>query len=156
PLRPHSERVEAALVVGHDLTEHVLDAEALREAQAGLAHVARVTTLGEGTASLAPELNQPLAAIVNHANAGLRPLPGERRGVDEVREALADSGSDGARASAIIGRVRGLAKRSPPERVPLRLVDVVDDVVALATAESVARGVAIRPHVAGDLPAVLG
>src|SRR5260370_38860866 len=67
PLRPHSERVEAALVVGHDLTEHVLAAEALREAQAAVAHLARVTTLGEVNASIAHERNQPLAAIVNNA-----------------------------------------------------------------------------------------
>jgi PAS domain S-box-containing protein len=156
PLRPHSERVEAALVIGHDLTEHVLASEALHEAQAALAHVSRVTTLGEVTASLAHELNQPLAAIVNNANACLGLLPGGSHDVDEVREALADIVSDGERGSAIIERVRGLAKRSPPERVPLRLVDVVDDVVALASAESVARGVAIRTHVAGDLPVVLG
>src|SRR5207244_7036012 len=70
--------------------------------------------------------------------------------------ALADILSDADRASAIIERVRGLAKRSPPEKVPLRLVDVVDDVVALAAAESVARGVAIRADVAADLPVVLG
>jgi len=76
--------------------------------------------------------------------------------LDEVRDALADIVSDAERASAIIERVRALAKRSPPQHVPLRLVDVVDDVVALAAAELVARGVAIRTDVAGDLPAVLG
>ena len=156
PLRPHSERVEAALVISHDLTEHLLASEALREAQAALAHVARVTTLGEVTASFAHELNQPLAAIVNNANACLGLLPDGRYDLDEVRDALADIVSDAERASAIIERVRALAKRSPPQHVPLRLVDVVDDVVALAAAELVARGVAIRTDVAGDLPAVLG
>ena len=130
--------------------------EALREAQAALTHVTRVTTLGEVTASFAHELNQPLAAIVNNANACLGLLPSGRHGLDEVREALADIVSDADRASAIIERVRGLAKRTPPEKVPLRLVDVVDDVVALAAAESVARGVAIRTDVAADLPVVLG
>jgi len=130
--------------------------EALREAQAALTHVTRVTTLGEVTASFAHELNQPLAAIVNNANACLGLLPSGRHGLDEVREALADIVSDADRASAIIERVRGLAKRTPPEKVPLRLVDVVDDVVALAAAESVARGVAIRTDLAADLPVVLG
>src|SRR3989454_1680578 len=156
PLRPHSEPVESALVIVRDLTEHVLAAEALREAQAELAHVTRVTTLGEVTASFAHELNQPLAAIVNNANACLGLLPSGRADLDEVREALADIVSDADRASAIIERVRGLAKRTPPEKVPLRLVDVVDDIVALAGAESVARGVAIRTDVAADLPVVLG
>ena len=130
--------------------------EALREAQAALTHVTRVTTLGEVTASFAHELNQPLAAIVNNANACLGLLPSGRHGLDEVREALADIVSDADRASAIIERVRGLAKRTPPEKVPLRLGDVVDDLVALAAAESVARGVAIRTDLAADLPAVLG
>src|SRR6266481_7172260 len=130
--------------------------EALREVQAQLAHVTRMTTLGEVTASFAHELNQPLTAIVNNANACLGLLPSGPQELDEVREALADIVSDADRASAIIERVRGLAKRSPPEKVPLRLVDVVDDVVALAGAESVARGVAIRTDVAADLPVVLG
>jgi len=156
PLRPDSERVEAALVISRDLTEHVVASEALREAQAALTHVTRVTTLGEVTASFAHELNQPLAAIVNNANACLGLLPSGPHDLDEVREALADILSDADRASAIIERVRGLAKRSPPEKVPLRLVDVVDYVVALAAAESVARGVAIRTDVAADLPVVLG
>ena len=156
PLRPHSERVEAALVISRDLTEHMLASEALREAQAALAHVTRVTTLGEVTASIAHELNQPLAAIVNNANACLGLLPSGRHDLDDVREALTDMVSDADRASAIIERVRGLAKRSPPEKVPLRLVDVVDDVRALAAAESVARRVTIRTDVAADLPVVLG
>jgi C4-dicarboxylate-specific signal transduction histidine kinase len=130
--------------------------EALREAQAALTHVTRVTTLGEVTASFAHELNQPLAAIVNNANAGLGLLPSRRHDLDEVRDALADIVSDAERASAIIDRVRGLAKRSSPEKLPLQLVDVVEDVVALAATESVARRVAIRTDVAADLPVVLG
>jgi PAS domain S-box-containing protein len=156
PLRPHSEPVESALVIVRDLSEHMLASEALREAQAELAHVTRVTTLGEVTASFAHELNQPLAAILNNANACLGLLPSGRADLDEVRDALADIVTDAERASAIIERVRGLAKRSSPERVPLRLVDVVDDVVALAAAESVARRVAIRTDIPADLPVVLG
>ncbi len=156
PLRPQSERVEAALVIGRDLTEHVLAAEALREAQAALAHVTRVTTLGEVTASFAHELNQPLAAIVNNANACLGLLPSGGPDLDEVRDAVADIVNDADRAGAIIERVRRLAKRSPPEKVPLRLVDLVNDVLALAAAESVARRVAIHTDVAADLPVVLG
>src|SRR6266851_1640699 len=109
--------------------------EALRQAQTQLEHVTRVTTLGEVTGSLAHELNQPLAAIVNNANACLGLLPSGRN-LDEVRAALSDIVSDGSRASAIIERVRTLAKRSGPQKVPLRLGDVVDDVIALAAAES--------------------
>ncbi|HEU0093481.1 MAG TPA: MEDS domain-containing protein [Vicinamibacteria bacterium] len=129
--------------------------EALRQAQTQLEHVTRVTTLGEVTGSLAHELNQPLAAIVNNANACLGLLPSGRN-LDEVRAALSDIVSDGSRASAIIERVRTLAKRSGPQKVPLRLGDVVDDVIALAAAESSTRRVAIRTEVAMDLPLVLG
>jgi C4-dicarboxylate-specific signal transduction histidine kinase len=129
--------------------------EALRQAQAQLEHVTRVTTLGEVTGSLAHELNQPLAAIVNNANACLGLLPGGRN-LGEVRAALSDIVNDGSRASAIIERVRRLAKRSGPEKVPLRLGDVVDDVIALAAAESATRQVTIRTEVASDLPLVLG
>jgi C4-dicarboxylate-specific signal transduction histidine kinase len=155
PLRPQSERVEAALMISRDITEQALASEALGEAQVQLAHVTRVTTLGEVTASLAHEVNQPLAAIVNNANACLGLLPGGRD-LDEVREALADIVSDGERASAIIERVRGLAKRSTPQSVPLRLADVVADVVALTAAESATRRVAIRTDLGPDVPVVLG
>ena len=155
PLRPQSERVEAALLISRDMTEQALAAEALREAQAQLAHVTRVTTLGEVTASLAHEVNQPLAAIVNNANACLGVLP-SGRDLEEVREALADIVRDGERASAVIERVRGLAKRSSPQKVPLRLADVVADVVALAAAESATRKVAIAADVGPDVPEVLG
>jgi PAS domain S-box-containing protein len=155
PLRPQSERVEAALMISRDITEQALASEALGEAQVQLAHVTRVTTLGEVTASLAHEVNQPLAAIVNNANACLGFLPGGRD-LDEVREALADIVKDGERANAIIERVRGLAKRSTPQSVPLRLADVVADVVALTAAESATRGVAIRTDLGPDVPVVLG
>jgi signal transduction histidine kinase len=156
PLRPHADRVEAALVISRDLTEHILASEALRETQAELTHVARVTTLGEVTGSFAHELNQPLAAIVNNASACLGLLRGGRPDLDEVRGALGDIVTDAERASAIIERVGRLAKRSSPERVRLRLADVVADVVALAAAESAARRVAIRTDVPATLPVVAG
>src|SRR6266403_4615473 len=92
--------------------------EALREVQSELAHVTRMTTLGEVTASFAHELNQPLAAIVNNANACLRQLSRGRHDPEAVQEALADIVSGADRASAIIERVRGLAKRTSPEKVP--------------------------------------
>jgi PAS domain S-box-containing protein len=130
--------------------------KALREAQAELAHVTRVTTLGEVTASFAHEVNQPLAAIVNNANACLGLLPSGPHDLDEIRDALGDIVSDAERASAIIQRVRTMATRSPSEKVPLRLEDVVADVVALATTESAARRVTIRTEVAADLPVVSG
>jgi C4-dicarboxylate-specific signal transduction histidine kinase len=129
---------------------------ALRSSEEALAHVTRVTTLGEVSASFAHELNQPLAAIVNNANACLALLPDGRADLDEVRAALGDIVGDAERASAIIVRVRGLAERSLPEQVSLRLADVIADVVALAASTATARGVALRTEVPADLPLVRG
>jgi PAS domain S-box-containing protein len=137
-----------------DLTEHKRALNALSEAQAQLAHVARVTTLGEVTASLAHEVNQPLAAVVNNANACLNVLP-EGREMDEMRAALEDIARDGTRAAAIVERVRALAKRSYPEKTRVHLADVIGDVLKLIASESAARDVAIRTDVDPDLPSVL-
>src|SRR5207249_1623367 len=106
PLRPDSERVEAALVIGRDFTEYVQAEEALQQAQAELAHVTRVTTLGELAASIAHEVNQPLAAIVADANASLNWLAAPRPDLEPVREALEAIAMDGHRAAEVIQRIR--------------------------------------------------
>jgi C4-dicarboxylate-specific signal transduction histidine kinase len=113
--------------------------------------------LGELTASIAHEVNQPLAAILNNANACLGLLPtGTSAELEEVRAALADVTVDAERASAVIERVRALARRSPPERERLQLADVVADVVLLAARELAVRCVTIRRDVVAPLPAVMG
>jgi len=139
-----------------DVTERKTAEDSLRKTQEALTHVTRVMTLGEVSASIAHELNQPLAAIVNNANACLGLLPSGHPGLDEVREALEDMVSDAERASAIVERVRRIAKRSAPQQAPLRLADIVEDVVALAARESAARRMAIHTKVPADLPVVLG
>jgi PAS domain S-box-containing protein len=137
-----------------DLTEHKRALNALSEAQAQLAHVARITTLGEVTASLAHEVNQPLAAVVNNANACLNVLP-EGREMDELRTALEDIARDGTRAAEIVERVRTLARPSYPEKTRVHLGDVVGDVLKLIAAEAVARNVVLRTDVDPELPSVL-
>jgi hypothetical protein len=114
-----------------------------------------VTTLGELTASIAHEVNQPLTAIANNAAACLALLPESGRRLDELRDALADIVADGDRASAIIARVRQLVKKTPFKSAVLELKDVVTDVVALASRESTGRGVTIRTELADDLPPVV-
>src|SRR5207302_8141252 len=98
PLRPESERVEAALVIIRDLTEHMLASEALREAQMELAHVNRVTTMGQLTASIAHEVTQPIASTVTNAQAALRWLDAGPSDLEETRQAIARIVNDGKRA----------------------------------------------------------
>ena len=155
PLRDERGRVLRWYGTRTDIEDRKRAEEALRRSEASLAHVTRVTTLGEVAGSIAHELNQPLAAIVNNANACLGLLPSGSPRMDEIREALADIVNDAERGGAIIQRVRGMARRSLPQRVPVRLADVVNDIIALTAAESVARGIAITTQVALDLPVVL-
>jgi PAS domain S-box-containing protein len=138
-----------------DITPRKQAEQALQKAQAALTHVTRVTTLGEVTASFAHELNQPLAAIANNANACLGLLSSGRHDPNEIREALVDIVADAERASAIIERVRALAKHLVPEQAEVRLVDVVNDVLGLAAAELAARRVAIWTDMPADLPTVV-
>ena len=142
--------------IAMDVTERRAAAEALRLAEAELAHVTRVTLLGELTASIAHEVNQPLTAIVNNAHVCLTLVPEESPDLEEVRAALSDVMSDAQRASRIIDHVRALATKAPSEKVPLRLQDVVRDVVVLTASASVARRVSIRKDVGPDIPMVLG
>jgi C4-dicarboxylate-specific signal transduction histidine kinase len=148
---------ESVLCTFVDLTERNRSHEALQQAQATLAHATRVTMLGELTASIAHEVNQPLAAILNNANACLGMLPaGRSPELEEIRAALGDVALDAERASAVIERVRALARRSPPERERLQLADVVADVVLLAARELATRHVKIQRNAAAPLPVVLG
>ena len=155
------ERDESGEPVGvvattNDVTDHRAAEEKLRKAQEVLAHVTRLTTLGEVSASIAHEINQPLAAIVNNATASLVLLSDRQPQLDEVRAALTDVVNDAERASAIVERVRQMSRRSEPQRAPCRIHEIVDDVVALAARVSPLRGVAIDTEIPRDLPPVLG
>ena len=141
----------------HDeIAERKLAEAALQKAQANLAHVTRLTTMGELSASIAHEVNQPLTAVVNNANACISLLAGGAANFEEIREALTEIVDDADRASAVIQRVRQLVKRAPTEKSLLDIRSVVEDVLTLARYESVARGVQIRPHLPNDLPRVPG
>jgi signal transduction histidine kinase len=116
----------------------------------------RLTTMGELSASIAHEVNQPLTAVVNNANACISLLAGGAENSEEIREALTEIVDDADRASAVIQRVRQLVKRTPTERSLLDLRSVVKDVLALARYESAARAVKIRPDLPNDLPPISG
>jgi len=139
-----------------EIAERRLAEAALQKAQANLAHMTRLTTMGELSASIAHEVNQPLTAIVNNANACITLLAGGDQNFEEIREALTEIVDDADRASAVIQRVRKLAKRAPTERSPLDLRVVVNDVLTLARYASAARCVQIRPDLPNDLPLVSG
>ena len=144
------------LIACEDMTAQRSAAEALHQAQADLAHVSRVTTLGEMAASIAHEVDQPLSGVVINANACLRFLTGATPDLDEVREGLQAITRDGRRASDVIGRIRFLARRTTTEKQPLDINDVIREVVALAEGEAHRTRARLRTELAGDLPRVLG
>jgi PAS domain S-box-containing protein len=156
PLRRTASEANAALVISRDLTEHMLAVEALQKAQAELAHVTRVTTLGELAASIAHEVNQPLAAIVNDANASLNWLAAAPPDVENVREALDAIVRDGHRAAEVIQRLRQLATKSAPRKDAVDLSDVVRDVVPLVRADLRQQEISLVLDLAPKLPLVLG
>jgi C4-dicarboxylate-specific signal transduction histidine kinase len=139
-----------------EIAERKLAEAALQKAQANLAHMTRLTTMGELSASIAHEVNQPLTAVVNNANACITLLAGGDQNFEEIREALKEIVDDADRASAVIQRVRKMAKRAPTEKSPLDLRGVVNDVLTLARYESAARSVQIRPDLPNDLPPICG
>jgi C4-dicarboxylate-specific signal transduction histidine kinase len=130
--------------------------EALQKAQAELAHVSRLMTLGELTASIAHEVNQPLAAVVTNAQACLRWLALATPRPDEARAAVERIVRDANRASDVIQRIRALAKRSDPQMVALDINDVIREAISLERREMLSQRVSLRTELASALPPVLG
>jgi len=139
-----------------DLTERKHVEGALRDAQANLAHVVRVTTLGELVASIAHEVNQPLAAVKANAEACLRWLDRETPDLDAARRSVEWVMDDSNRANEVIGRVRSLAKKTDLEMVPLDINHVVREVVALVQRELTSHQASLRLELAPALPMILG
>ncbi|HWF89981.1 MAG TPA: ATP-binding protein [Pyrinomonadaceae bacterium] len=130
--------------------------ETLREREAELTHVTRVMTIGELTASIAHEVNQPLAAIVTNGNACLRWLGGATPNLSEARQAVQRIIKDSYRASEVIARVRSLVKKAPPRNDLVDLNEVIDEVLALAQSETRRNRVQIKRELKDDLPRVRG
>jgi PAS domain S-box-containing protein len=154
PLRLDSERVDNALAVARDVTDLTLAAENLREAQAQLAHVNRVTTIGQLAASIAHEVNQPIGALVTNAHAAMRMLSAERPNLSDAREALGDIIKDGRRASDVIQHIRGLVKKAPAQMDLLDINEVIIETIALARSEILRNGVSLETPLGRDLPPI--
>src|SRR5262245_26633725 len=126
--------------------------EAFRTAQIELAHVARVVTLGEMTASIAHEINQPLGALVNNAGACLGWL--DAKNLEEARNSVALMMNDAQRASEIITRIRALAKKAPPQKDWLDINQIIRDVIALGQGEVQRNHIALETQLSDDMPLV--
>ena len=127
----------------------------LRKLQAGLAHVSRVTILGELTASLAHEVNQPLAGIVSSADACLHWLAAQPPNVDKARRAIERITRDAKRASEVVARVRNLAKKGPLQWTRVDINETVEETISLATRELSQNNVSLETQLAENLPQIL-
>jgi PAS domain S-box-containing protein len=156
PARDERGRVVEWFGTDTDVEEARQSQEALQKLQAELAHVGRVTLMGELAASIAHEINQPLGAIVNNGNVAIRlaGAPGDPR--KELLEVLSDIVKDGHRANAIITRLRALAKKSIPEKSSLQLKEVVSEMLAFANRELNEYQITVRTELPNDLPRVSG
>ena len=130
--------------------------ETLQKVQTELAHVTRVMTVGELTASIAHEVNQPLAAIVTNGNACLRWLGGVKPNFLEARQAVERIIKDSYRASEVVSRIRTLVKKAPPRNDRVDLNEVILEVLALAQNQARRSRVELKHELADNLPAVNG
>jgi len=129
---------------------------ALHEVQSELARVARVMIMGELTASIAHEINQPLAAVVANANACFRWLANPTPNLDEARDAISRIVRDGNRASDVIRRIRALVQKGDTEKTLLDINEVIQEVVSLTHSEIQKSGVVLKMNLAASLPCVSG
>jgi C4-dicarboxylate-specific signal transduction histidine kinase len=148
-LNSTNERLQA------EIAERETAEEELIRAQAEIARTARITTMGELTASIAHELNQPLGSIVMNGDTCLRWLAIKPPNLDEVRQAVEAIIRDGTRASSVIARIRGLLRRGERLRERLDINDVIQEVIAWSDGELRRNGTLIRAEMPGNLAAVV-
>jgi C4-dicarboxylate-specific signal transduction histidine kinase len=142
--------------VAERTSQLMLASEALREAQTELAHFNRVTMMGQLAASIAHEINQPVAAAVTNAHAAMRWLDAQPPDLEETRHAVAAIIKGGYRVGEIINRIRGLIKGAPPRNDRLDINEPILEVIALTRSEVQRNGVSLQTQLAEGLPLVQG
>ena len=130
--------------------------EALQAAQAQMARMARVSTMGELTSSIAHEINQPLAAVVTNGDASLRWLGNDPPNLAKTRESITGMIKEANRASEVIKRIRALAKKTPPQKANLEVNEVIDEAIGLVGGQLARQGVVLRKELVPNLPPVIG
>ena len=150
--------VEGGLVLASvsDISDRLAAERESAQQRTELAHLSRVAVLGEMSASLAHELNQPLTAIVSNAQAALRFLDGGPEQQAELKETLSDIAASGSRAGDVIRRLRAMLKKEEAQHVPLDVNQLIHEVLQLYRTDLVNRGVVVRPELDHGLPAVVG
>jgi PAS domain S-box-containing protein len=127
-----------------------------RETQMELAHMNRIATIGQLTASIAHEVNQPITGTIISAQAALRWLDARPPNLEEARQALGRIVKDGNRAGEVIGRARGLIEKAPPRQEALAINQAILEVIALLHGEVVKHGISVQTQLADDLPIIHG
>jgi len=154
--RDRDGRPVSVLETNTDCTARAQTEKALQEARANLAHATRISTLGELTASIAHEVNQPLAAVMTSADAGLRWLDRDPPQLNEVRRLVRRVIENTARAGEVIKRLRALSKKADPQRARLNLNDVVSETLPLVRRELAHARVQLCVQPAANLADVQG
>jgi C4-dicarboxylate-specific signal transduction histidine kinase len=142
--------------LANQMSERERAEESLRAARSELARVVRVTTVGELTASIAHEINQPLAAVVTNSDACIAWLEPENPNLPEARAAAERAAMGATRASEVIRRIRSLISKAPTERLPVQLNTVISETVDLTTYQALSNDVSITVELQPDLPSMVG
>jgi PAS domain S-box-containing protein len=156
PLRDANGAIVNWYGAGHDIDDQKRAEEAYREALLELAHANRVATMGQLTASITHEVNQPITAAVTYALAARRFLSAKPPNLREVDEALSLIVKEGNRAGEVVGRVRALIKKAPARKDAVEINDAILEVIALTRREAANNGISVRTQLAEGLPRVQG